>query len=128
MTTHSHHAPQKWERPYYGTKTQWAPNKRKNPILPHEDRKLIQKLVQNIIYYARSTNPTILVELGKLATDQSKRTEYIKEVVPQLPYDCVANVDAKFIYHARNMTLCIHRHASDLSEIHARTRAGGHIS
>ena len=108
-------------------KTQWAANKSKNPILPPEEKIYIQKVVVKCLYYARAVDPTMLVSLGTLAAAQQKLTEYTKEAVYHLLHYCDTNPYTELKFHASNMTLRIHIDVSYLSELYARSHAGGHF-
>ena len=47
------HAPHKYERPNYASKTQWAKDESSLDILPEQRRKRIQKVVGGFLYYVR---------------------------------------------------------------------------
>ena len=69
MKTRPHNAPHKWERKYYGAKTQWESNNSNIPILQPEDIKYTQNVVGN------SDGPTILLVLITLSATQPKEPE-----------------------------------------------------
>ena len=84
-------------------------------------------MVGTFLYSARAVYPTMMVALDTLAVAQSEVAEDTNESVAHLLYYCATNPDYKLIFHASNMTLHIHRNASYLSELHVRSRAGGHF-
>ena len=53
IPTPPHHSPHKWNIADYGAKTQWSYNEHDKPILPHEERKYIQKVFEIFLHYAR---------------------------------------------------------------------------
>ena len=69
----------------------------------------------------------MLVYFVTLSVAQSLLTEETKEAVDRLLDHCDTNLDSKIILHSREMKLRINSDASYLSELHARSRAGGNF-
>jgi hypothetical protein len=65
--------------------------------------------------------------LSTIAVNQTKATKRTMEQCMQLLDYLAHNVDTKVRFHASNMILNIHSHASFLSEAKARSRACGHF-
>ena len=71
----------------------------------------IQKIVGSTLYYERSVDPTILMALSTLSSEQAKATmQTIKNLHQQLDY-LVTHPDATMRYYASNMILNIHSYA-----------------
>ena len=87
-------APNKWESPNYGAKTQWAKYESLLYIIPEQRIKRIQKLVKNI-YYSRAVDPTLLLALGSITAEQSKGTTKTEGTVHQFLEYCAAHPNTK---------------------------------
>jgi hypothetical protein len=96
-----------------------------SPELPPTDKTKIQEIIGTLLYYGRAVDSTILVALGSLASTQAKSTQATADAVTQLLDYCTTHPDAVVRFHASKMQLNIHSDASYLSEINARSRAGG---
>jgi hypothetical protein len=67
----------------YGKNNQ-APNPTNDsPLLDDASKKRIQQVVGSFLYYARAVNPTILIALSDITTQQSAPTENTKRRVNQ---------------------------------------------
>jgi hypothetical protein len=121
---HPQHTPSRYVTPVYGAKTQYAT---KDETLPLTAKQCltIQKVTGSVLYYARAVDPTVLMPLNDIATEQTKVTEKTKAATNQ-PLDYLAtHPDAAIRYHASDMILHIHSDASYLSVSNARSRLGG---
>jgi hypothetical protein len=78
---HPQHTPSRYVTPVYGAKTQYA-TKDETPPLTAKQCLTIQKVTGSILYYARSVDPTVLMPLNDIATEQTKATE--KHRPPQI--------------------------------------------
>jgi hypothetical protein len=121
---HLQHTPSKYVTPVYGAKTQYA-TKDETPPLTSKQCPTIQKVTGSILYYARAVDPTVLMPLNDIATEQTKATEKTKAATNQLLDYLVTHPDATIRYHASDMILHIHSNASHLSVSNARSRLGG---
>jgi hypothetical protein len=77
------------------------------------------------LYYARAVDPTVLMPLNDIATEQTKATEKTQAATNQTLDYLATHPDATIRYHASDMILHIHSDASYLSVSNARSRLGG---
>jgi hypothetical protein len=70
-----HHCPWEPSPKKFGKQAQDLPPPDVSPPLNGKQKKLIQKIVGNFLYYCRATEPTILHALSKLAAQQATVTE-----------------------------------------------------
>jgi hypothetical protein len=84
-----------------------------------------RKLPDPFFYYARAVDPTVLMPLNDIATEQTKVTEKTQAAMNQLLDYLATHPDATIRYHASDMILHIHSDASYLSVSKARSRLGG---
>jgi hypothetical protein len=108
----------------YGTKTQYV-MKDETPPLTAKQCLTIQKVMGSVLYFARAVDPTILMPLNDIATEQTKGTEKTQAATSQLLDYLATHPDATIRYHASDMILHIHSDASYLLVSHARSRLGG---
>jgi hypothetical protein len=71
---HPQHTPSRYVTPVYGAKTQYA-TKDETPPLTAKQCITIQKVTGSVFYYARTVDPTVLMPLNDIATEQTKATE-----------------------------------------------------
>jgi hypothetical protein len=71
---HPQHTPYRYVTPVYGAKTQYA-TKDETPPLTATQCITIQKVTGSVLYYARAVDPTVLMPLNDIATEQTKATE-----------------------------------------------------
>jgi hypothetical protein len=119
------HAPHTWNPPIYGTKTQFASDETISPALSDKDVNKLQQLTGTLLYYARAADPTLIMPINVLASEQSRATEVTADKVITLLNYCNTHPETKIRYHASGMILRIHSDASYLSENEAKSRAGG---
>jgi hypothetical protein len=117
---HPEHVPHTWNPPIYGAKTQFVNDETISPVLSNKDVNKLQQLTGTFLYYARAVDPTLIMPINVLASEQSKATEVIK----LLNY-CDTHPETKIRYHASDMILHIHSDDSYLSKNEAKSRAGG---
>jgi hypothetical protein len=70
---HPQHTPSGYITPVYGAKTQYA-TKDETPPLTAQQCLTTQKVTGSILYYARAVDPTDLMPLNDIATEQTKAT------------------------------------------------------
>jgi hypothetical protein len=121
---HRHHTPSRYVTPVYGANTQYA-TKDETPPLTATQCLTIQKVTGSVLYYARAVDPTVLMPLNDIATEQTKETEKTQAATNQLLDYLATHPDANIRYHASDMILHIHSDASYLSFSNARSRLGG---
>jgi hypothetical protein len=85
----------------------------------------LQQLTGTLLYHAMAVDPTLIMPINALASDQSNDTEVTADKVIKLLNNCNTHPETKIRYHAYDMILHIHSDASYLSENEARSRAGG---
>jgi hypothetical protein len=119
------HAPHTWNPPINGAKTQYVKDERISPALSAKDVNKLQQQTGTLLYYDRAFDPTLIMPINVLASEQSKATEVTAEKVIKLLNYCNTHPETKIRYHASDMILHIHSDASYLSENEAKSRAGG---
>jgi hypothetical protein len=78
-----------------------------------------------VLYYVRAVDPTLIMPINVLASEQSRATAVTVEKVIKLLNYCNTHPETKIRYHASDMILHIHSDASYLSEKEVKSRAGG---
>jgi hypothetical protein len=121
---HPQHTPSIYVTPVYGAKTQYA-SKDETPPLTAKQCLTIQKVTGSVLYYARAVDPTVLMPLNDIATEQTKATEKTQAATNQLLDYLSTHQDATIRYHASYMIVHIHSDASYLAVSNARSRLGG---
>jgi hypothetical protein len=134
LTRYNHKKPSRPQHcPYtphpikYGKDNQTVDPIDESPPLDEAGKKYIQQVVGSFLYYARAVDPTILMALADIATQQNKPTENTKTRVDQFLDYMATHPMAKIRYKASDMVLNIHSDASYLSAPKARSRAGGYF-
>jgi hypothetical protein len=113
--------------PTYGAKAQYVEPEVISVPVDKEGQKYIQAVTGTLLYYSRAVDPTMLVALNAIATQQAAPTQRTMERVKQLLDYCSSQEEAIITYHASDMILAVHSDAGYLNEIKARSRAGGHF-
>jgi hypothetical protein len=75
--------PSRYVTPVYGAKTQYA-TKDETPPLTAKQCLTIQKVTGSVLYYARAVDPSVLMPLNDIATEQTKATEKTQAATNQL--------------------------------------------
>jgi hypothetical protein len=99
--------------------------KDETPSLTAKQCLTIQKVTGSVLYYARAVDPTFLMPLNGIATEQTKATGKMQAATNQLLYYLATHPDAAIRYHASDMILNIHSDASYLWVSNAQSRLGG---
>jgi hypothetical protein len=81
---HPQHTPSRYVTPVYGAKTQYA-TKDETPPLTAKQYLKIQKVTGYVMYYARVVDPTVIMPLNDIATEQTKATKNTHRL-PQINY------------------------------------------
>jgi hypothetical protein len=68
------HAPHTWNPPIYGARTQFVDDKPTSPALSDKDVNKLQQLTGTLLYYARAVDPTLIMPINVLASEQSNAT------------------------------------------------------
>jgi hypothetical protein len=111
---HPQHTPSRYATPVYGAKTQYA-TKDETPPLTSKQCLTIQKVTGSIFHYSREVDPTDLMPIDDIATEQTKATEKIQAATNKMLDYFATHPDAAIRYHASDMILHIHSDASYLS-------------
>jgi hypothetical protein len=111
----------------FGSKSQEAAPIDDSPPLDEADKKRIQQIVRSFLYYARAVDPTILMALSDIASQQNKPMEATMKRVNQFLDYMATNPIATIQYRASDMILNLPSDASYLSAAQARSRAGGYF-
>jgi hypothetical protein len=120
-------SPHVWNQPVYGSKIQYTPDADTSPRLEGPAITRIQKIIGTLLFYGIAVDPTLLVALGSIASEQSTATENTKANVHRLFNYAASHPNATIQYYASGMVLHIHSDASYLSEPKSSSRAGGHF-
>jgi hypothetical protein len=84
----------------------------------------LQQLTGTLLYYARAVDPTLIMPINVLASEQSKATAVTAYKVIKLLNYCNTHPEKKIRYHASDMILHTHSDDSYLSEKEAKSREG----
>jgi predicted protein tyrosine phosphatase len=103
--------PSRYVTPVYGAKTQYA-TRDETPPLTAQKYITIQKVTGSVLYYAREVDPTVLMPLNDIATEQTKTKEKTQAAINQMLDYLATHPDATIRYHASDMVLHIHIDAS----------------
>jgi hypothetical protein len=105
--------------------TQFVSETTPSPALSDKEVNKLQQLTGTLLYYERAVDPTLIMPINVLASEQSNATEVTADkVIKPLNY-CNTHPETKIRYHASDMILHIRSDASYLSENEAKSRAGG---
>ena len=96
-------------------------------MLGKETKKYIQQVLRTFLYYVRAVDPTMLVALSAIASEQASPTQSTMKKVDQFLDYAASQEQSILTYEASDMVLAVHSNASYLSESKARSRAGGHF-
>ena len=113
--------------PTYGAKAQYVEIEQPTSLLDKEGQKFVQAVTGTLLYYSRAVDPTMLVALNAIATQQAAPTERTMDRVKQLLDYAASQEEAILTYRASDMVLALHSDAGYLNESKARSRAGGHF-
>jgi hypothetical protein len=117
------HAPHTWNPPIYGAKTQFVSDPKPSPAISDKDVNKLQQLTGTLLYFTMAFDPTLIIPINILASEQSNTTEETADKVIELLNYCNTHPETKIRYHATHMILHVHIDASYLSENEAK-RAG----
>ena len=97
-----------------------------SPPLSIVDKKFVQEVTGNFLYYSRVVNPTMLIALGSITAQQENPMEHTMQKVKQLLYYASPPLFHTHIQKS-DMVIAGHSYASYLSETKYRSRSGGHF-
>jgi hypothetical protein len=90
-------------------------------------KKHVQQIVGSFLYYARAVDPTILMALSEISSQQTAPTENTMKRVNHFLDYMWTHPDTVIRYHASEMILNVHSDASYLSAPKARSQASGYF-
>jgi hypothetical protein len=96
-----------------------------NPKLDHANKKCIQQIIGSFLYYACAVDPTFLMALSTIASQQAAPTEDTRNHVKQFLDHMATHPNAKIRFCASDKVLNVHSDASYLSAPNACSQAGG---
>ena len=111
--------------PKYGAKVQFAEYDN-SPEVGKEGQTHIQRVNGKFLWYGRAVDPTTLVPLSALASQQSKPTQNTMNKSQHFLDYMATQEPAVLTYRKSDMILAVHSDAGYLNEENARSRAGGH--
>jgi hypothetical protein len=88
-----------------------------SPVLSDKDVNKLQQLTGTLLYYERAIDPTLIMPIKVLASEQSNATEVTEDKVIKLLNYCNTHPESKIRYHASEMILHIHSDDSYLSKM-----------
>ncbi len=118
-------SPHPHEAPTYKAKAQYVEMETPSIPLDKEGQKFVQAVTGTLLYYSQAVDPTMLVALNAIATQQASPTQKTMDRVKQLLDYCASQEEAILTYHSSDKVLAIHSDAGYLNESKARIRAGG---
>ena len=118
-------APHAWNQYVYGAAVQYAYQPDTSPLLPPKSINLVQQIIGTLIYYAIVVDPTMIVAISAIASQQSKATQTTRDATVWLLNYSVSHPNATIRYSASEMVLDLYSDASYLSEPGACSHVGG---
>ena len=105
-------------------------NTPKNPMTHHldvSDTQRVREVVGALLFYARAVDSSLLKALGTTASQQAKGTQATLRAITKLLNYCACNPNTIVRFTASDMILHVDSDASYLSEMKARSCAGGYL-
>lgn len=113
--------------PQYGKTVQYVEEEDTSRTLTKDEVTRVQQVVGTFLFYGRAVDPTTLVALSTIASQQSCATAKTMEAVNKFLDYMATNSMATTRFQASDMVVKIHSDASYLTERKARSRSGGHF-
>jgi hypothetical protein len=105
------HAPHTSNPPVYGAKTPYVEDEKNSPALSAKDVNKLQQLTGTLFYYARVVDPSLIMPINVLKSEQTKATSDTVDKVIRLINYCNTHPKTRIQYHASDMILYIHSDA-----------------
>jgi len=121
------HSPHTCAPIIYGAKVQYAKQAEKSPAVDVKTKKFIQQVCGKFLFLGRAVDSTLWCPISVIALQSANPTEKTLELTNHLLDYLGAQEEAVLTYNASKMVLAAHSNASYLSELNARSRAGGHF-
>ena len=109
---------------YGSTEPQLEHQAPESPKLAPSEANTVQQVVGTFLYYVGAVDPTIIVALNRITTEQANSTEATAKSFTQVLNYAATHPESITRYHASGIILHIHSDASFLSEPGAKSRAG----
>jgi hypothetical protein len=90
------------------TQAKYVEDETTSPALSDKDVNKLQQLTGTLLYYARAIDPTLVVPINVLASEQSRATAVTADKVIKLLNYCNTHPETKIRYHASGMILYIY--------------------
>jgi hypothetical protein len=71
------HTPHTWNPPIYDANTQFVNDATPSPALSDKDVNKLQQLTGTLLYYARAVDPTLIMPINVLASEQSNNDVHL---------------------------------------------------
>jgi hypothetical protein len=101
------------------------PRRMKHPRSLHNNVSQSKNVTGSVLYYARAVDPTFLMPLNDITTEQTEAREKTQAATNQMLDYLATHPDATIRYHASDTVLHIHSDASYLSVSNAQSRLRG---
>ena len=106
---------------------QYAKQPDQTPVLNDKQKKFIQSIVGSLLYYARAVDPTMLVALNELSSQQANPHETTLAHTYKLLAYAATHPNAILRFHASDMVLHVDSDAAYLVLPEAKSRIAGHF-
>ena len=121
------YSPFPWNKPTYGESKKYPTPTDMSPTLDKKDIMRIQQIIGTFLYYERMVDPTLLVDLSDLETQQTKETQLtVKNMNQLLDYFC-GFPNATIRYAQSDMVLKVHSDSGYLNVVGDKSRVGGYF-
>lgn len=110
----------------YGAFSQQPTPPDNSPPLNETNKKFVQQVTGNFLYYGRAVNPLILHALSNIASQQANPTENTKGLVQDFLNYMLWHHNATIRYHASDMILNVHSDVSYMTAPTSRSYVGNH--
>ena len=121
------YAPHAWIPPTYGQKVQHALPPDDLPILDKKGTKRVQSVTGTFGYHTRAIDPTMIVSVNEIASQQSAPTIKTVQKCDMLLDYAHTYPNPKIRYHTSDMCLYTDSDAAYLVQPNARSRVAGHL-
>lgn len=122
------YSPLLYTPPHYGSsKQQRAIPEDSSPLISPDRKRRIQQIIGTLLYYARAVDPTMLVAVNRIASQQARPTAAVEQAANRLLQYAKARPNATIVYHPSDMRLIVHSDAAHNGETKGRSRAGGYM-
>jgi hypothetical protein len=98
--TRPENAPDTWNPPVYGATTPYIEDTQDSPALSQKEVTHLQQLGGTLLYYARAVDPTLIMPVNVLDSEQTKATASTADKIIKLLNYCIMHPEATLCYHA----------------------------